>query len=76
MDKPSRSRKVPLELPEPLRIARVTKRLSQEDVAAAAGTSRPAVARLEAGQQDVRISTLMSIASALGLRVSITSEAA
>lgn len=76
MDKQPRSRKVPLELTEPIRIARVTKRLSQEAVAEAAGTSRPAVARLEAGQQDVRISTLMSIAKALGLQVRITSEAA
>jgi DNA-binding XRE family transcriptional regulator len=40
--------------------------LSQGEVAARMGTSQPAVARLEAGQVDARISTLQRYADAVG----------
>jgi len=44
---------------------RVTLGLSQTEVAARMGTSQSAVARLEAGQTDARISTLQRYAQAL-----------
>jgi transcriptional regulator with XRE-family HTH domain len=43
--------------------------LSQTEVAARMGTSQSAVARLEAGRDDVRVSTLERYAQALGLTV-------
>jgi len=43
--------------------------LSQTDVAARMGTSQSAVARLEAGDGDLRASTLERYAAALGHRI-------
>jgi predicted transcriptional regulator len=43
--------------------------LSQTDVAARMGTSQSAVARLEAGQSDTRLSTLGRYAAALDTRL-------
>lgn len=43
--------------------------LSQTEVAARMGTSQSAVARLEAGELDVRLSTLDRYAAALGATV-------
>jgi transcriptional regulator with XRE-family HTH domain len=43
--------------------------LSQTEVAARMGTSQSAVARLERGDADVRVSTLQRYASALDQRV-------
>ena len=43
--------------------------LSQTEVAARMGTSQSAVARLEAGDADVRLSTLERYAAALGQRL-------
>ena len=43
--------------------------LSQTEVAARMGTSQSAVARLEAGAADVRLSTLERYAAALGQRL-------
>lgn len=43
--------------------------LSQADVAERMGTSQPAVARLEAGGVDARLSTLERYAAAVGLRL-------
>lgn len=40
--------------------------LSQTEIAARMGTSQSAVARLEAGQGDIRLSTLRRYAGALG----------
>jgi transcriptional regulator with XRE-family HTH domain len=40
--------------------------LSQTQIAARMGTSQSAVARLEAGQEDLRLSTLRRYAGALG----------
>lgn len=43
--------------------------LSQTEVAARMGTSQSAVARLEAGEADVRLSTLERYAAALGMEL-------
>ena len=43
--------------------------LSQTEVAARMGTSQSAVARLEAGESDVRLSTLERYAAAVGLEL-------
>jgi predicted transcriptional regulator len=45
--------------------------LSQTDVAARMGTSQPAVARLEAGGVDARMSTLQRYADAVGVRLDV-----
>jgi transcriptional regulator with XRE-family HTH domain len=45
--------------------------LSQGAVAERMGTSQPAVARLEAGQVDARMSTVQRYAAAVGARVGI-----
>ncbi len=45
--------------------------LSQTEVAARMGTSQSAVARLESGDADVRLSTLERYAAALGHRLDI-----
>jgi transcriptional regulator with XRE-family HTH domain len=44
--------------------------LSQTEIAARMGTSQSAVARLEAGQADVRASTLERYAAAIGSQIS------
>jgi|SRR6266566_3187249 len=44
-------------------------RLSQTEVAARMGTSQSAVARLEAGEGDVRASTLERYAAAIGCQI-------
>jgi len=46
--------------------------LSQTQVAARMGTSQSAVARLEAGEGDVRLSTLERYAAAVGLAIDWT----
>jgi ribosome-binding protein aMBF1 (putative translation factor) len=43
--------------------------LSQDLVATRMGTSQPAIARLEAGQVDAKLSTLERFATALGFRI-------
>jgi predicted transcriptional regulator len=48
---------------------RVSAGLSQTDVAARMGTSQSAVARLESGALDARLSTLQRYAAALGRTV-------
>ncbi|MFI6871501.1 helix-turn-helix domain-containing protein [Nocardia sp. NPDC050406] len=48
---------------------RRTAGLSQTEIAARMHTSQSAVARLEAGQVDVRISTLERYAAAIGSRI-------
>ena len=45
--------------------------LSQSDVAKKMGTSQSAIARLEAGGTDVRVSTLVRYAEALGCTLAI-----
>jgi predicted transcriptional regulator len=46
--------------------------LSQGEVAERMGTSQPAVARLEAGQVDARMSTVQRYAAAVGVRLRLT----
>ena len=53
-------------LAEELVSRRLALGLSQTEVAARMGTSQSAVARLEAGQSDVRLSTLERYAAAVG----------
>lgn len=53
-------------LGDQLAARRQTLGLSQTEVAARMGTSQSAVARLEAGSGDVRLSTLVRCAAALG----------
>jgi transcriptional regulator with XRE-family HTH domain len=48
---------------------RVQLGLSQTEVATRMGTSQSAVARLESGQADLRLSTLERYAAALGQRI-------
>lgn len=50
---------------------RQTAGLSQSDVAARMGTSQSAVARLEAGGVDARLSTLERYAAAVGQRLEL-----
>jgi transcriptional regulator with XRE-family HTH domain len=52
-----------------LAAARLDLGLSQTEVAARMGTSQSAVARIESGDADVRLSTLERYASALGQRL-------
>ena len=54
------------ELASDLVAARLDAGLSQTEVAARMGTSQSAVARLESGDADVRLSTLERYATALG----------
>lgn len=46
--------------------------LSQHEVAERMGTSQPAVARLEAGQVDARVSTVQRYAAAVGARLGLS----
>jgi predicted transcriptional regulator len=57
------------ELVDDLAARRRSVGLSQTEVAALMGTSQSAVARLEAGHNDVRISTLERYAAALDQRL-------
>jgi DNA-binding XRE family transcriptional regulator len=50
--------------------------LSQGEVAERMGTSQPAVARLEAGQVDARMSTMQRYAEAVGARLRLGVEPA
>lgn len=56
-------------LGEALAASRLGMGLSQTEVAARMGTSQSAVARVESGQGDVRLSTLERYAAALGRRL-------
>jgi predicted XRE-type DNA-binding protein len=49
--------------------------LSQTEIAARMGTSQSAVARLEAGVNDVRLSTLQRYAAAVGSHLSLRVQA-
>ena len=49
--------------------------LSQETVAERMGTSQPAIARLEAGEADVRLSTVERYAAAIGCRLEVARRA-
>ena len=57
------------ELASDLVAARVAAGLSQTEVAARMGTSQSAVARLESGELDARLSTVQRYAAALGRTV-------
>jgi transcriptional regulator with XRE-family HTH domain len=55
------------ELSAELTTRRLSVGLSQTEVAARMGTSQSAVARLEAGEGDIRLSTLERYAAAVGM---------
>ena len=48
--------------------------LSQRDLAKKIGTCQPAISRLEAGDYNARIETLIKVADALGLQFSLTQK--
>jgi helix-turn-helix protein len=52
---------------ESLRVLRLRKGLSQADVASRAKTTQAQIARIESGQQDVQVGSLVRIAGALGI---------
>ena len=59
----------PVQLIGRLSELRRSQRLSQTEVAARMGTSQSALARLESGQADVRVSTLARYAAALDVDI-------
>jgi ribosome-binding protein aMBF1 (putative translation factor) len=59
-----------------LKAARKAARLSRAAVAARMGTSESAVARMEGGALDARISTVVRFAAAVGVRLQVTGGAA
>ena len=64
-DMAERRRRLSVELVE----RRRSRGLSQTEVAARMGTSQSAVARLEAGEGDIRLSTLERYATAVGFQL-------
>lgn len=62
----------PAELIDRLSDLRRNRGLSQTEVAARMGTSQSALARLESGQADVRVSTLARYAAALDADIGYT----
>lgn len=58
----------------PLARARLERGLTQRALADMIGTSQPHVARLEAGGEDLRLSTITKLANALGLPVPQVAE--
>ena len=62
----------PTELIDRLSALRRSRGLSQTEIAARMGTSQSALARLESGQADVRVSTLARYASALDADIGFT----
>lgn len=56
-------------LGDQLRDARLAAGLTQEQVALATGIDRPSVVRIERGQQDAKLSTLLRLCDALGVRL-------
>ena len=59
---------------EELVTARLQLGLSQAEVAAQMGTSQSAVARLEAGDADMRLSTVQRYAAAVGREIKLSTE--
>ena len=62
-----------MSLGEEIRAARLTREWYQQQLAEAAGVSRPTVARVEGGE-DVSTATLEKVAAALGLRVTLDTD--
>jgi transcriptional regulator with XRE-family HTH domain len=54
-----------------VRNARQAASLSQDALAEASGVPRSTIARIERGEQEPRISTLLSIAGALGIQLEV-----
>lgn len=64
-----------LEMGNLLKAARKELRLTQEQVAAMAGISRPRYREIEAGSTAARMTTLINIARALGLELRLIPQA-
>ncbi|WP_142523219.1 helix-turn-helix domain-containing protein [Pseudorhizobium endolithicum] len=64
-----------LEIGQLLKAARKGKQLTQEQVAAMAGISRPRYREIEAGSSAARTTTLINIARALGLELMFVPQA-
>lgn len=62
-----------MSLGDEIRAARQERQWSQQQLAEAAGVSRPTVARVEGGE-DVSTATLEKVAAALGLRVTLDTD--
>ncbi|MGX9921805.1 helix-turn-helix transcriptional regulator [Streptomyces sp. NPDC002248] len=61
---------------EALRAARRARRMTQEAVALEAGVDRASLVRIERGQQDPHLSTLLRIAAVLdGVRLAVLDDA-
>lgn len=60
---------------EQLRAARLQRGLSQSEIAGRLGTTQSAVARLESGKSDPRLSTLERYAEAVGVRLDASAPA-
>lgn len=61
-------------LGDELRDARLAAGLTQEQVALATGIDRPSVVRIERGQQDAKLSTLLRLCDALGVRLVVAPQ--
>jgi len=62
-----------MSLGDEIRAARLTREWSQQQLAEAAGVSRPTVARVEGGE-DVSTATLEKVAGVLGMRLALFTE--
>lgn len=58
-------------LTESLRQARIARKLSQRDLSRLAGVPQSHISRIESNQVDLRLSSLIAIANALGLEMAL-----
>lgn len=57
-----------------IRMARLTKRMTQRDLSAATGITIAAISKIERGESDIKLSTLATISSVLRLSVKINKQ--
>lgn len=76
MDTPAPERKTVHGLMEAIRLERARRRWSQQDVATQIGTSPDHISGIETGRVDPRFSTVVRIADALGMTITLTDNAA
>jgi DNA-binding XRE family transcriptional regulator len=62
-----RARRVRLSIAANVRVLRQERGYSQEDLAAACDMTRSAISRLERGEHEPRVSTLLTLSAALGV---------
>ncbi|WNI16598.1 helix-turn-helix transcriptional regulator [Actinacidiphila sp. ITFR-21] len=61
-----------VEIGDQLRLARFSAGLTQEQLALRCGLDRPSVVRIEKGQQDPHLSTLIRIEGVIGARLTLS----